>query len=152
MASFSAENDAPMASYSTPAQQCMFMLATLLKRLPNDTIVFAQATCTFSRIEDVWIAGSRQCHSSDLNVRVPTSEKYKRVTNCNGRNATSRANRRPESPRHHLDTAVVDGPEQTQGLQPSLARPNSLGPPVVPKFRQTYAPDCSRNNSISSIS
>jgi hypothetical protein len=49
----------------------------------------------------------------------------------NGRKGNSRANRRPDIPRHHLATSVVDRPVQPQGINPSLARPNALGPPVV---------------------
>ena len=40
---------------------------------------------------------------------------------------------------------------QPQLVTPPLARPNRLGPPVVPKFGQTYASDCSRKYSFSSI-
>jgi hypothetical protein len=53
MAIFSGENGAPMASYSTTAVLCMFVLSMLLKQLPNDIVVVIHVTSTVSRILDV---------------------------------------------------------------------------------------------------
>jgi hypothetical protein len=53
MAIFSGENGAPMASYSTTAGLCMFVLSMLLKQLSNDIVVVIHVTRTVSRIVDV---------------------------------------------------------------------------------------------------
>jgi hypothetical protein len=53
MAISSGENGAPMASYSTTAGLCMFVLSMLLKQLPNDIVVVTHVTSTLSRILDV---------------------------------------------------------------------------------------------------
>jgi hypothetical protein len=62
-----------MAPYSTTAGLSMFVLSMLLKQLPNDIVVVVHVTSTFSRIVDVLIAAICQCHSSALNLIMPTS-------------------------------------------------------------------------------
>jgi hypothetical protein len=134
MVIFSAENGVPVAAYSATTRQCMFVLSTLLKQLPNAIIVFTQVTSGHVHIfqnSGRWNRSFLAVPLVALDFDLPTSEKCTRVTTCNGRNATSGANRRPEIPRHHLGTSTVDGPVQPQLVNPSLARSNKLGPPGV---------------------
>ena len=78
-----------------------------------------------------WNAATLQLPLVTLKLNLPISEKCMLVTICNGRNATSGANRPPEFPRHHLQVSTAGVPVQPQLVKTSLARPTKLGPPVV---------------------